>query len=229
VANFNFISIFENLPGILQALPVTLSIVLVSMISGIIVGALLAIVRIERVPVLQRIAVVLISFTRGTPIFIQMFVIYYGLPLLLLLIGVNIMRADKMLFVYIAYGINTAAFFSEIIRAAILAVPRDQWDAALSIGHSKTQAYLRIITPQSAIIAIPNVGVMLTGLLQDTSLTIAMGITDVVGKARAIGSHNMHLMEAYIGTAIIFVILSIFIERVFAMLEQKTKIQRPVN
>jgi L-cystine transport system permease protein len=216
----------ENLPKILQALPVTLMIVFVAMIFGVLLGTLLAIVRIERVPVLQNIAVVLISFVRGTPIFIQMFVLYYGLPMLLLLVGINIMRAEKMVFVFIAYGVNTAAFFAEIFRSAILSVPSDQWDAALSIGHSRAQAYLRIITPQSAVIAIPSVGVMMTGLLQDTSLTIAMGVIDVVGKARALGKHNMHLLEAYIDTAIIFIILSIFIERTFAFLERKTRTQR---
>jgi L-cystine transport system permease protein len=226
MTNFSFIYVIENFPKILQALPVTLKIVFVAMVLGIVLGALLAIVRIERVPVLDKIAAVLVSFVRGTPIFIQMFVIYYGLPMLLLLVGINIMRAEKMLFVYIAYGINAAAFFAEIFRSAILSVPNDQWDAALSIGHSKIQAYLRIITPQSAIIAIPSVGVMLTGLLQDTSLTIAMGVTDVVGKARALGNHNMHLLEAYIDTAIIFIILSILIERIFAFLEYKTRMQR---
>jgi L-cystine transport system permease protein len=223
---FDFKLLVEFFPAILAALPVTLKLVGVAASFGLLFGVLMAVLRIERVPVLSEVAAFLVSFMRGTPVFIQMFVIYYGLPILLLPLGINIMRADKMLFIYIAFSLNASAFFSEIVRSAILAVPPVQWDAALAIGHSKLQSYLRIIAPQAVVIAIPSVGVMVVGLLQDTALTIVMGVWDVLGRAQALGRHSFHFMEAYIDAAIIFVVLSFAIRKAFAYIEKKTQTQR---
>ncbi|MDR2842877.1 MAG: amino acid ABC transporter permease [Spirochaetaceae bacterium] len=225
---FDWSYVIDFFPKILQALPVTLFVVLIAAISGLILGTFIAIIRIEKFPVLKQLCALFISFTRGTPIFIQMFVIYYGLPMILLLFGINIMRASKMAFVLIAYGLNAAAFFSEIVRSAILSVPRAQWDAAFAIGHNKAHTYMRIVLPQSVIIAIPSVGNQLTGLLQDTSLTFAMGIVDVIGMARSVGNHDMHTLEAFVDAAIIFIVLSIGIQKAFAFIEKKTRTQRVV-
>lgn len=186
----------------------------------------MAIIRVEAIPVLRRVAELFVSFTRGTPIFIQMFVVYYGLPMMLLPLGIDIRRASKMLFVLVAYSLNAGAFFSEIIRSSILSVPRDQWDAALSIGHSKAQVYLRVIIPQSVVIAIPSTGMHLTGLLQDTALTIVMGIADMLGKARALGAHDGRELEAYFDVMVIFIVLSFLIDRFFAWLEKRSRTQR---
>jgi L-cystine transport system permease protein len=223
---FDFKLLIEFFPVILSALPLTLKLVGVAMSAGFLFGAAMAIVRIERVPVLRQIAAFLVSFMRGTPVLIQMFVIYYGLPLLLLPLGINIVRADKMLFIYIAFSLNSSAFFSEIVRSALLAVPSEQWDAAFSVGHSKLQSYLRIIAPQAIIIAIPSTGVMLAGLLQDTALTIVMGVWDVLGRAQALARHSFHYLEAYIDASIIFIVLSFVIQRVFSYIEKKTQTKR---
>ena len=95
------------------------------------------------------------SFIRGTPIFIQLFVVYYGFPILLLPQGIDITRSSKLLFVLIAYALNAGGFASEMIRSAALAVPKDQWDVAASVGLSRPQTYFRVIIPQIAVIAIP--------------------------------------------------------------------------
>jgi L-cystine transport system permease protein len=223
---FDFKLLIEFFPAILAALPVTLKLVGVAASLGLLFGVLMAVLRIERVPVFREVAVFLVSFMRGTPIFIQMFVIYYGLPLLLLPLGINIMRADKMLFIYIAFCLNASAFFSEIVRSAILAVPHDQWDAAMAVGHNKLQSYLRIIAPQAVVIAIPSMGVMFVGLLQDTALTVVMGVWDVLGRAQALGRHSFHFLEAYIDAAIIFIVLSFVIQQVFAYIEKKTRTKK---
>jgi L-cystine transport system permease protein len=144
-------------------------------------------------------------------------------------LGINIVRADKMLFIYIAFSLNASAFFSEIIRGAILAVPHDQWDAAAAIGHNKAQSYLRVIAPQAVIIAIPSAGVMFVGLLQDTALTVVMGVWDVLGRAQALGRHSNHFLEAYIDAAIVFVVLSFALQRLFSHIEQKTRTKRKLE
>ncbi|MFP3043536.1 amino acid ABC transporter permease [Treponema primitia] len=222
---FDWSYVIDYIPKILQALPLTLLIVVSASVSGLLLGAVWAIFRIERIPVLGRLSAVFVSFVRGTPIFIQMFVIYYGLPLALLAFGINIMRVEKLIFVLIAYGVNSGAFFSEIIRSSVQSVPREQWDAAFSVGHSKLQTWLRIIIPQSIVIAIPSTGVMIIGLLEDTTLAFVMGIIEVVGKAQSLGKHTMHTLEAYFVVAVLFIMLSFLIERAFLHLARKTRTQ----
>jgi L-cystine transport system permease protein len=218
--------LIDFFPVIFSALPVTLKLVGVAMSLGLLFGVLMAVLRIEQVPVLKEVSAFLVSFIRGTPVLIQMFVVYYGLPLVLLLLGINIVRADKMVFIYITFCLNASAFFSEIVRSAILAVPRDQWDAAFSIGHNKFQGYLRIIAPQAVVIAIPSAGVMFVSLLQDTALTIAMGVQDVLGTAQTLGRDSFHFMEAYIDSAVIFIVLSFAIQKVFVFIEKKTRTKK---
>jgi L-cystine transport system permease protein len=154
-----------------------------------------------------------------------MFVVYYGLPLLLLGVGIDIMRWDKMLFIYITFGLNVGAFLSEVFRSSILSVPSSQWDAAAMVGHGKARAYLSVIVPQAAVIAIPSLSYTFIMLFQDTSLTFAMGVVDVIGKAQLLGGRIFHTMEGYFVAAIIFITFSILIEKGFALLAKRLNTQ----
>ena len=100
------------LPKVLSALPVTAGIVLAATASGLVPGLGAALLQVERVPGLRRLCRLYVSFIRGTPIIIQMFIVYYRLPLLLIKAGIDITRAGKIWFVYITYGINSGAYFS---------------------------------------------------------------------------------------------------------------------
>jgi L-cystine transport system permease protein len=218
---FSWNNVLYYLPRVVSALPTTLLIVLVATVSGLVLGLLLAFPRLERVPVLRQICTVFVSFIRGTPILIQMFIVYYALPMLLMRVGINITRWDKIYFIYITYGINTGAYFSEIIRSSILSVPKAQKDAAAAAGLTKAQAYYRIIIPQSAVIAIPSLGTSITMLLQDTSLAFSLGILDVIGRVRALGAITSRVLEGYIVAAVMFIILTIMLEKGFAYLEAR--------
>jgi L-cystine transport system permease protein len=173
---------------------------------------------------LNQLAICFVSFIRGTPILIQMFIVYFGLPPLLRNLGIDISSWDKIYFIFVTYGINTGAYFSEIFRSSILSVPKAQTDAALSVGLSRRSTYTRIILPQSVPIAIPGVGIMMTNLLQDSSLAFAFGILDVIGKARTLGQLRNRTIEGYVVSATIFVLLAIGIEKSFALLEKRNRV-----
>jgi L-cystine transport system permease protein len=226
---FTWKNVIFFMPRVFSALPVTLLIVLVATLSGLVLGLLLAFPRLEKIPILSQFCQVSVSFIRGTPILIQMFIVYYALPMLLLQIGINITRWDKIYFIYITYGINTGAYFSEIIRSSILSVPVSQWDAAAAAGLTRIQAYRRIIIPQSAVIAIPSLGTSITSLLQDTSLAFALGITDVIGRVRALGAITSRILEGYVVAALIFIALTVILEKFFGYIETKTRHQLPVT
>lgn len=223
---FDIKLVFEYFPQILSRLHITLLIVILATVIGLIFGIILALFRIYKIPIFNQLAIVYISFIRGTPIIVQLFVVYYGLPFLLLKVGVDINRWDALYFVILTYGFNAAAFMAEIIRAAITSVDIGQSEAAYSIGMTRIQTFFRIIAPQALLIALPSLGTSFLGLLQDTSLAFTMGIIDVIGKVQAIGARTYHNIEGYVGAAIIFLTLSILLEKSFSIIERKVSYKK---
>ena len=134
---FSWERVVEYFPQILQKFPVTLEIVLVSFTAGILLGTILAMVRIKKIPVLSQIATVYISYVRCTPVICQMFVIYFGIPALVSSLGGDTAGIDNIVYVLIAYGINMGGFMGETIRAAILAVPSAQSEAGWTVGLTR--------------------------------------------------------------------------------------------
>lgn len=217
---FSFHRVIEYFPKVLSRLHVTFQIVLVSISIALVLGTVVAVVRMKKVPVFSQLAAVYVSFVRGTPILVQLFLIYYGTPLLFLwLTGTNITSNwDKLIFVYIAYALNEAGFLSEHIRAAILSVPSGQTEAGYSVGLSQRQTFFRIVFPQAFRVLLPGFSAMLVGLLPATSLAYMLGVTDMMGKVKAIGTVTFHTLEGYFCAAVIFVIISFVLEKVFACL-----------
>lgn len=222
---FNWQLVVSYFPQILSALPVTLIIVAIASVIGILLGAVIGFIRIEKVPGLNQIGVIFVSFIRGTPILVQLYLVYYGAPALLSLIGIDAQQWNKLYFLFITYGLNTAAFQSETIRAAFLSVPALQKEACLACGFTKRQTYLKVIIPQAVRVAIPSFSTITISLLQDTSLAFTIGVVDVVGKAKAIGTSTFHTMEGYVDAAIIFIVLSFILEKAFAYLAKRMTIQ----
>lgn len=217
---FNWSLVGKYLPKLIAVLPVTLAIVGIATIAGLILGSLIAFIRIEKTVVLSQICAVFVSFVRGTPILVQLYIVYYGVPILLKsLFSLDISQWNKVIFIYIAYSLNTAAFQSETIRASIESIPRHQFDACVACGLTKMQMYTKVIMPQMIRIAMPSFGTTTIALLQDTSLAFTIGVVDVVGRAKALGAYTFHTMEAYVGAALLFIVLSFILERIFAAIE----------
>lgn len=218
---FQFQYMIDYFPDILSRFPITLLIVLVSVGGGMVLGLFLAVGRVFRVPVLNHFAIGYISFIRGTPVIVQLFVVYYGLPMLLLPLGIDINRFSRLFFVLVTYLLNDAAFLSEIIRSAILSVPKGQLEASYSIGLSTAQAYRRILLPQAFATAFPAFGVRVIGSFQSTAMAFTLGIIDMMGQVRAIGTRTNRVLEGYLDAAIIFIVVSFLLERLFTQLNRR--------
>jgi len=223
---FDINAMFQYFPKILAHLNVTLLIVGFSVVIGALLGIILAVVRLYKIPVLNQISIFYISFIRGTPIIVQMFIVFYGLPILLNLIDIDINRWDKLYFVIVTYGLNSAAFLAEIFRAAISSVPIGQTEAGHSVGLTSFQTFTRIIVPQSIITALPSLGTTLIGLLQDTSIAFTLGIIDVMGEVQAIAANTRRTMEGYVDAAIIFLVLATLLEKAFSSIEKRLLIKK---
>ncbi|RKN80491.1 amino acid ABC transporter permease [Paenibacillus ginsengarvi] len=208
---------------IAERLPITLSILLLSLLFGLLLGFGIAVVRIQRRPIPYALATCYISFMRCTPTIVQLFLVYYGLPQLLMLAGVDVNGWDKLIFAVITFSLHSAAYFSEVIRSAYLAVGIGQLEAAYSIGMSSGQMLRRIVLPQAFGIAIPNLGNNVLILLKETSLAFSIGITDMMGQVQIILGNNYgaNSLRMYMIVALMYWVLSAALERAFVGMEKR--------
>jgi len=214
--------VFEYLPELLSRIHITLLLVFTATVFGMIFGSVLALIRIHKILILNQLVAIYISFVRGTPIIVQMFIVYYGFPAILMNFGIDINRWDKLIFVIITYGLNTSAFMSEIIRSAITSVSIGQSEASYSVGLTKIQTFYRIIGPQALKTALPSISTTIVGLLQDSAIAFSLGIVDVMGEVQVLGARTYHTIEGYVAAGIIFFVLGAIVEKVSGCIEKNT-------
>lgn len=230
---FDIEAVFSSIPGLLKFLPVSLEITFISMIVGLILGLILAVIRMKKIPVLTQIATVFISFIRGTPIIVQLYLTYNGIPLLLRFIneqygtGYNINAVPAMLFVLVTFAFNEAAYNSETIRAALQSVNKGQIEAAESLGMTYFQVLRRVILPEAIVVATPPLGNALIGLLKGTSLAFVAGVVEMTAQGKIISGSNFRFFEVYLALAIIYWALTIIIEQILRYLEKRFSIPEP--
>lgn len=218
-----FINVF---PKIISCVSVNFHIVLWSMFLGTILAVFVAVLRLKEIPVIKQILSVYISFMRGTPLLVQMMIAFYGIPLALgnlftALFGINLNRIEPTVFVEIAIILNEGAFLGEIFRGAITSVPAIQAEAGYSIGMTGAQTLFRIVLPQAFKVALPHYGVDFVGVFQNTSLVFTLGVVDILGKAKTLGSATGHTLEGYIAAAIIYISFSLLLKGVFLFTEKR--------
>ncbi|WP_328802516.1 amino acid ABC transporter permease [Paenibacillus sp. LX16] len=216
---FNIDYVFSFIPKMLSYLHITLFIVASSLVLGLIIGLLVALPRMYNIPFFKRVSQVYVSFFRGTPILIQLFLVYYGLPELLKLVDINSSRWDVLWFAVATYALNSGAFISEIIRSGVEAVDRGQIEAAQSVGMSGYQTFTRIIMPQALAVVVPVFSNLVIGNLKDTSLAFTIGAMEMTGKSQTLGSATQHFVETYIALSLIYLVISLILQKLFKVLE----------
>lgn len=233
---FDVSLIWEYWPIVLQGISVTLELTAVATLVGIVFGFMIALVKINRIPVLVQICSVYVSFIRGVPIMVLLYMSYYGLPLITMAIndswGVNIdiNAVTPFMFAAIAFILQEAAYESEVIRAALLSVDRKEIEAAKSIGMTNFQTLWRIVIPQALLVAVPSFGNALTSLLKGTAVAFTISVMDVMGKAKVLGGRNFHYFEAYTCAALTYWILCILVEIVIRQVEKRLNVyNRPIS
>lgn len=218
---FDIMLIFEFIPTLIHYLGVTLQILAASIILGLILGIAAAIPRLFKIPLLNQLVILYVSFIRGTPILIQLFLVFYGLPaILMLLFSIDITRMEAIYFVIITYALSNGAGFAEIFRAAIRAVDHGQTEAGYSVGMTGRQNFFRIVLPQAVRIAFPNMANSVIGSLKDTSLAFTIGVMDMMGRGDTLIAATAHALEVYISLAIIYYAIVLLFEKLFRVLEK---------
>jgi len=221
-----FLSTF---PDLARAVPVTLKITAVAMAASLAAGLAVALVRIYRVPGLVQAAAVYVSFARGTPMLVQIYLAYYGIPLLVGFLheqhgwNLDVSQIPAIVFIYFAFTFNVAAYLSETIRAAIQAIDRGQMEAALSVGMSSLRGMQRIVLPQALAVALPSFGNTVIALVKDTSLAFMISVVEMMGEAKILGARGLRFFEVYVAVALVYWAICIVIERLVAAGEQRVR------
>lgn len=188
------------LPLLKGALFHSIPLTLISFSLGLMLAIITALVRIEKIKVLYPIFTAYVSAIRGTPLLVQLFIIFYGLPS----IGLTI---DPWPSAVIGFTLNVGAYASEIIRAAILSIPKGQWEAGYSIGMTYQSVLRRIILPQATRVSIPPLSNTFISLVKDTSLASLILVTEMFRKAQEIAATNYEFMLLYTEAAILYWII----------------------
>lgn len=196
--------------GLIFTIPLTL----LSFVLGIILGLLTALSRLYGGPVLKNSARFYVWIIRGTPLLVQLFVIFYGLPSAGILL-------DAFPAALIGFTLNIGAYSSEIIRSAISSVPKGQWEAALSIGMTWRKAMGLVILPQALRVAVPPLSNTFISLVKDTSLAAAITVPEMFQAAQRIVATTYEPLILYIEAALIYLALSSVLSHGQARLEAR--------
>ncbi|MBI7095497.1 amino acid ABC transporter permease [Pseudomonas aeruginosa] len=201
-------------PFLLQGAMYTVLFAAVSMVLGLILGFSVAVVRVTKVPVVSQIAAVYVSAFRGTPLLVQIFVPYYGLPS----VGIEFTPVTAGI---LALTLNVAAYLSESMRGAILGIDKGQWEAGLSVGLTWGQTLWNIITPQALRLAVPSLSNSLISLIKDTSLISVITVTELMLATKEVIAETFQPLPLYLAAAGIYWLLSALFERVQKALENR--------
>jgi polar amino acid transport system permease protein len=208
--------IINWLPVLVKATGVTMQLTVTSVLTALAVGIFLALARISKNPFLNKPAAAYIFFFRGSPLLIQLYFIYYGLPLIFPALNIT----SKFLAAYIAFSLNIAAYLAEIIRAAIQSIDKGQMEAGRSLGLSYGQCMSLVVIPQSYRRMIPPVCNEYLMVLKDTSLVSIIALTDLTFQTKMIASNKASAL-VYIPSLAIYLVLTAIFTIIFNRLEKK--------
>jgi polar amino acid transport system permease protein len=204
------------LPSLMRGARITISLTLVSVAAGIILGLFLALGKISKNRVINKICSGYIFFFRGTPLLMQLYFIYYSLPQISPILTIN----NRFMAAFIAFTLNSGAYSAEIIRSAIQSIDKGQREAAKALGMSYSQTMRLVIIPQSFRRLIPPLGNEYIMVLKDVSLVSIIALTDITKVTKSLSSTTASPWP-YVPAMIIYLIITAVFQYVFNKLETK--------
>lgn len=201
-------------PMVMGGIQYTIPLALISFIIGMVIALLIALCRLSSSKLLRGIGRVYVSIIRGTPLLVQLFVIFYGLPT----IG---LKFDPFLAAVIAFSLNVGGYAAEIVRGSIQSVPKGQWEAGYTIGMNYRQTLFRIIIPQAARVSVPPLSNTFISLVKDTSLASLVLVSELFRKAQEIAATSYEFLLIYMEAGLLYWILCVFLSGIQNRLEKR--------
>ena len=204
-------------PLLIEGLQITLYVSAAAFVLSTVLGAVLAVIQHFKVKGLAWLVRLYISYFRGTPLLIQLFLFYYGLPMVFAVMK----QCPKVLALIICLALNSAAYISEAIRGAIDSVDQGQYEASLAFGMTRYQMMTRIVLPQAAVAAIPPITNSCMDIIKMSSLGMTIGIQDIMGEAQLTAATYYKTFETYIIAAAFYWVLAIVLGKIQKKIEKK--------
>lgn len=198
--------------GLIYSIPLTL----VSFTIGMVIAILSALLIINKVPLLSQLMRFYVWVFRGTPLLVQLFIVYWGIC--------NPLKISNLVACVIALSLNVGAYASETIRAAILSIDRGQWEAGYSIGMTYQQAFWRIIVPQAAKVSVPPLFNTFISLVKDTSLASNIMIAEMFRKAQEFAASSLKYLLIYSEAALIYLIFCTLLNALQKACEKRLRV-----
>ncbi|BEU86906.1 amino acid ABC transporter permease [Selenomonas sp. TAMA-11512] len=215
--NLNFDLIADSIPLLLLGAGITIEITAISVAIGVVIGLIVGVARISEFRPFRLLAICYIDFLRGTPLLVQIFLIYFALPVL------SGQRIDPFIAAITACGINSGAYIAEIFRSGIQSIDKGQMEAGRSLGMTWMQTMRYIVLPQAVKRVIPQVGNEFIALLKDSSLVSVIGFEELTRSGQLIIARTYASLEIWTCVAIIYLVMTLSISRLVAYLERRGK------
>lgn len=201
-------------PIVSGAITGTIPLAVSSFLLGLVIALVVALMRLSKTRIVAALGRFYVSVIRGTPLLVQLFVIFYGLPS----VGVTIEPWPSAV---IAFSMNVGGYAAEVIRAAILSVPKGQWEAGHTIGMSRRLTLRRIILPQAARVSVPPLSNTFISLVKDTSLASLILVTELFRQAQEIAAFSQQFMLLYVEAAVVYWVICLFLSGGQSRLERR--------
>jgi polar amino acid transport system permease protein len=214
--------IISWIPLLLMGARITIALTVLAVCAGLILSLFIALGKMSKFVVLNRFCTAYIFFFRGTPLLMQLYFVYYALPMIsrVFLIQTGNAEVDRFIYAFVAYSLNCAAYSAEIIRAAIQSIDKGQFEASRALGLSYAQTMRLVIVPQSIRRLIPPVGNEFIMMLKDASLVSMIALTDIIKATRNIeGSTRSALV--YLPAMALYLIITAVFSYIFHKAEKK--------
>lgn len=226
---FNFDFMLVALKAAIKYTPITIMLAIIPFIFGLIFGTFIAIARVFKVKIIGRISQIYVVIIKGIPLVLVLYILYFGLTQYFDVIASKLhlkIHSKDIKNIYVAYtalSLFAISNISEVIRGALVAVDKGQYEAAYSAGLTKSQTLRSIILPQAFPVAIPMLCSSFIGLIKGSSLAFLVSVTDLMNGALITATANYNFLEAYIAAAIVYWLICIVIERASYLLEKYFK------
>ncbi|MER8522186.1 MULTISPECIES: amino acid ABC transporter permease [unclassified Mesorhizobium] len=216
------------IPELLSALPLTLAITFTAMVVGFCLALVATTLRVRRIPVISHLTDLYVSYARSVPVVLQLFVAFYGLPLLVILFGAEDFISATIA-AMVGLSLYHGGYLSEVMRPAYLAVDRGQHDAADSLGYTFRQKITRVVGPQAVHFALPGYGNSIIYLIHNVALVMYIGAADVMATAHLImeRDYNQYQFETYLVLAVIYSLMCLVAWLVVRFFELRSPMQAP--
>lgn len=229
--SFSWEFIIQTSEYVFRAIPMTLILTVFPAIAGLVIGFLLAVLKQRKIPVVNQIISIYLSFFRSVPLLVLLFLSYYGAPKLgnfLFHHGNRVLGTKNMdgnIVAIVVLVLYASAFLCEIIRGGISSVDKGQLEAAHALGFNGVQTYTRIVIPQAFLVVLPNYFNFILGLLKGTSVVFTISVVDIMAAAKIQAELGYRYIESYVLVGMIYILFSLVFSRLFLYLEDRIKVK----